>query len=957
MLTKHALKLQAYFLAFILLVMTVHMDCLVSNAETSMENTVNTFVIQQDDREYEAYVESGSIKSNAKEDIVIALQSFVTDSNNVVIGDTIKWNAEGGKIETNITIPDDALYNVSISYRHFGETSNNIELSFAIDGSFGFDDCESLSLNRFWKDETSEPQVDDNGNEYSPNQVATEEFREQYLRDETGIVGEPYLFAFSKGTHTLTFEVTTGIIEIEKIVLTAPCKVLSYSDVLKEYNDKGYEWFTGEEPVLIEGESAELKSHKMIISQSSNSSAQLTPNNPLKNVVNYIGGDNWASAGNSVIWKINVEKSGIYKFNFRYQQRGVINGVTYRDLKIDGAVPFEEAQSIPFQYTTGWSTKALEDEDGNAYGVYLEEGEHEIELVCTLGPVADLYKKLEDIVSKIGDRYIEIVMITGESPDANRDYELFKQIPDFNESMEEDREALLKLAEESEALSGSNGNQTAASFRNMARVLESMINNKYTAHNYLSDYYSSYNTISGWLSDMRSMPLSIDSIELCSEEYDCTKKVSSTMTSILFSVKRFFVSFVSNYNTSDAEKNYDLRLWVNWGRDQSQVLNSLIKNSFTPKTGLTVKLEIVSTSIINGILSGNAPDLVLQQSRSSPVNLAMRGALVDLSEFDDFEEVLGRFQEGAAEPYYYNGGCYAVPDTQSFMVMFYRKDVLDALEIEAPETWEEYTAAAVKILRNNMQISLPYTKMNGTAAADGGVGALSLYPTLLIQNGVSIYNDERNKCNLDSAGAISVFADWTELYTDYKILKEANFYNRFRLGTMPLGIAQYNLYTQIVTAAPEISGKWGIALVPGTEKSDGTIVHSVSGAGSGASILKISENKEAAWEFIKWWTDADTQFTYSENIECVLGPTGRVMTSNVEAFSQMSWSKEDKEILLEQWNNVVEIPEVPGSYYLARSIDQAYWEVMNGKNTPKESLIKWTKVANAEIERKIKEYS
>ena len=188
-------------------------------------------------------------------------------------------------------------------------------------------------------------------------------------------------------------------------------------------------------------------------------------------------------------------------------------------------------------------------------------------------------------------------------------------------------------------------------------------------------------------------------------------------------------------------------------------------------------------------------------------------------------------------------------------------------------------------------------------------------------------------------------------------MKEANFYNRFRLGTMPLGIASYNLYTQIVTAAPEISGKWGISPVPGTVKSDGSIDRSVSGGGTGAGILKVSKNKEAAWEFLKWWTSSETQYTYSENLECVLGPTGRQMTSNVEAFKNLSWSRGDKQILLEQWENVVEVPEVPGSYYLARSVDQAYWEVMNGRTTPKEALVKWAQVANSEIERKIKEYN
>ena len=902
--------------------------------------------------DYEEYLENGAVKLSGTETYEFDAEAFLLDNaEKTDLG--VKMSEEGSKLSFSSDIAE-GRYNIKISYRQFGESSNNILLSLKIDGEYPFSDCQELSLFRMWQDKTKKPQKDKNGNEFSPEQVALKEFRSSYLTDITGVIVDPYQFLLTEGNHTFEIELIEGSLEIETIAIEPIKTVKTYKETQEEYKDNGYKWYQGEK-VKIEGETAKIKSAKSIISKSDNSTSNITPSSPYKNVLNNIGGDNWASPGQSIVWTVDVKKSGIYKFNFRYQQRGVINGVTYRQLRIDGETPFSDAKAISFPYTTGWSNKTLQSDDGTEYGIYLSKGEHEIELLCTLGPVSDMYKGLQKTVSSIGDRYIQIIMITGETPDPNRDYELFKQIPDFNKSLESDRKALLNLANYSEKISGSNGNQAAASFRNMARVLDNMINDKYNAHKYVSDYYTNYNAISAWLSDLRSMPLSIDSIELSSKDEDTNREVSGFFESILFAIKRFLYSFVRDYSSNDEDS--ELRIWVNWGRDQAQVLNSLIENKFTPKTGIKVKLEVVSTSVINGIISGNAPDLTLHSTRSTPVNLAMRGALVELSKYDDFDEVMTRFQKTAADPYYYNGKCYALPDTQTFMVMFYRKDVLDKLEISVPQTWDEFTDATTKILRNNMQVYMPYVRMNGTTVADAGVGSLSLFPTLLIQNNVNIYNDAKNKCNLASSKAISVFADWTEYYTEYKLLKEANFYNRFRLGTMPLGISTYTLYTQILTAAPEISGKWGIALLPGTKNPDGTVNHSASGAGTGASILKVSEHQDEAWEFIKWWTESETQFLYSENLECVLGPTGRQTTSNIEAFSNMSWSKKDKEILVEQWNNVVEIPEVPGSYYLSRSIDQAYWEVMNGKNTPKEALIKWSDVANAEIKRKIKEYS
>ena len=70
-----------------------------------------------------------------------------------------------------------------------------------------------------------------------------------------------------------------------------------------------------------------------------------------------------------------------------------------------------------------------------------------------------------------------------------------------------------------------------------------------------------------------------------------------------------------------------------------------------------------------------------------------------------------------------------------------------------------------------------------------------------------------------------------------------------------------------------------------------------------------------------------------------------------------SWDAEHLEILNEQWENVEEVPEVPGSYYLSRAIDQAYWTVINGGSNAKDAIVKWSEIADDEIARKIREYS
>ena len=232
-----------------------------------------------------------------------------------------------------------------------------------------------------------------------------------------------------------------------------------------------------------------------------------------------------------------------------------------------------------------------------------------------------------------------------------------------------------------------------------------------------------------------------------------------------------------------------------------------------------------------------------------------------------------------------------------------------------------------------------------------------MFASVYQQNGGSFYNEDKNKCLLDDPIALSSFSFWSSFYTKYKLPVSVSFYNRFRIGITPLGISDYTVYTQLKDMAPEIDGKWGIALIPGTRDENGNIDHTVSGSGAGCAILNTSKNVKSAWEFLKWWTDADTQLLYNNEVESILGTISRIATANTEAFENMGWDYNDLEILNLQRKYIKEIPEVPGSYFVARAVDQAFWKVYNKGENVKDALIKAADYANEEIERKINAYS
>ena len=905
-----------------------------------------------DGNAYRVYKEKYSGEKSSETDItLIGGEAVCTDKAGNEYKNTAML-AAGETVTYSFEVLQSGLYNIKLSYMPLGGNGGDITVRLTLDGAVPFSEAEKLTLPRMYKDSEGK-RYDSYGNQYSPEQEEAGEFITKAFCDITGAENTPYAFYISAGSHSIALTCGDEPFALEKTVIAAPDALLPYAEVEKSYKEKGFISAEGE-PIIVEGEDAALKSTRAIVPKSDSTSPVPSPSDPKKQIINYIGSSNWKSPEEEIIWKISVKETGLYRLGAVFKQDQTVNGYSYRKLKIDGVVPFYEALNLKFYYGTGWQYYEFADDGKEPYLFYLEKGEHTVSLTATLSETAEFYNELREITSALSDLYLEIAMITGENPDKNRDYDLFKQIDGFNDTLLANYGRLTKLANGMKKLSDGEETSFISAVNNMARVIKSMIDNPYTAQNYVTDYYNNYTTLSAWLYDMKSMPLSIDRLYFYPSDSSYKPHMPGFFKKLAFGFERFATSFTADYgNTGSAEK--DLKIWVNWGRDQAMVLNSLIEESFTPDTGIKVELELTDATLVKGILSGNAPDLSLHLPRTEPVNLAMRGALYDLTEFEDYTEIIKRFGESADVPYRYGNGTYALPDTQSFYIMFYRSDILEKLEIPVPETWEEFLAATAVLQRNNMQSWIPYTQITASSTVNTGVGGLNLFASILQQHGGSFYNDSKTATALETPTALSAFTFWTDMYTKYKLPTTASFYNRLRLGTMPLGIEVYTLYTTLKEAAPEIDGRWGIALVPGT-RLNGTVNHTVSGAGTGCGIISSSKHKQEAWEFLKWWTSADTQLRYNNNVESILGAVSRTTTATLEAFKKMSWEKSDLEILLKQRDNISEIPEVAGSYYVSRAVDQAFWAVINGEETAKDSLSEWAEIADNEIERKIDRY-
>ena len=894
---------------------------------TVLMGTIETFAIAKNVKT------EGNATVQKAEDIIFSIEKECT---------------VGTRIEFDLIASQQGKYELELQY--ITRQKYNPIMSIRFDGKIQIEEASRIEFYNNWISD-KKIRKDDKGNEIAPDQILSDKEVKCVALNRTGLYEFPYLFELKEGDNKISIEVFQGEFFLSAIRFKEPENTPSYKEWLSNHNIKN----NTKNVITIEAENALIKNDRALIPLSDSTSANISPASAVIKKLNYIGGSNWSTVGDEITWEFNCKEQGYYYFGFQYKQDAVINGVSYRHLKIDGRTPFAEANRVKFEYTPSW--EYYEYGNGtNPYLVFLEKGKHTISLTVTAGELSSVYSGLSDVVANLGELYIDITMIIGETVDNNRTYELFNQIPNFNKRLDQYILELNQLIKTIEKLQGESNGSLVSNIISAVETLEQMRENPYSAHRYKSAYYTAYTNLSATLGTLTNMPLDLDRIFVVGNNTKSPDVEISFWNKFLFSAKRFIMTFTEDYNNFSANSDKEITLWVNWGRDQAQVLNAIIMDDFTPKHGINVNVKVTNASIIQGILAGKGPDVMLHMSRVEPINLAMRGALVDLSSFEDFDEVVKNFAKDATKPYEYKGQTYALPDTQGFYMMFVRTDIFDEFGLEIPKTWEEFLEVAAVLQRNNLQVCVPYTQISSSTTVNVGVGGLSLYPTLLMQNGLSLYNDDLSKTNLTESKHLNVFTEWCEWYTKYKVPKVMDFYNRFRIGSTPIGISSYTLITQIKATCPEIEGNWKVTTIPGTKRDDGTIDYTSSGSGTGCAITKLSENPELAWEFLKWWTSAETQVEYSNNLESYLGPLGRVATSNIQAIDEIGWDMEHLPVIMDQMENVSEIEEIPGGYYTARGIDQAFWNVVEQSKKPKDMLIEWGEIVNREIERKKKEY-
>ncbi|MBD2869303.1 extracellular solute-binding protein [Paenibacillus sp. IB182493] len=876
---------------------------------------------------------------------------------------------EQGRVDWEIQVPEAGLYHMSILYYPIEGKSSGIERALLIDGELPFEEAAYLQFDRIWGNELEEAERDNRGNDLRPRQVERPEWREAMLKDVEGYYAEPFQFYLTEGKHTLSFVSQREPMVVKQLKLFRHESAPAYEEALAGYRNDGAAETEGV-LLTVQGEDATAKSSPTLYPQTERSSPAVEPYSSSKTRVNTIGGYNWRVPGQWIEWKVDVPETGLYKVAFKSQQNFVRGIYSTRRLLIDGEIPFQEMELVPFRYKSGYRLDVMGGDEPYLY--YLEKGEHTLRLENTLGEFAPLIREVEESLFNLNAMYRKILMITGAAPDQLRDYRVEQQIPNLLETFEEESERLKRISMELHRLSGGTGDAEAL-LKTMSTQLDEMIDEPYTIPRRLGSYKSNTGGLGTWLLRTREMPLEIDELYVASPGKKLPKTGAGFFSQLKHEATTFVNSFVIDYNqignVAEDKDAKSVTVWIGSGRDQANTLKAMIDETFTPETGINVNLKLVQMhTLLPATLAGQGPDVAMQIGNDIPVNYAMRGAAADLSGFPDFEEVVERFRPSAMVPYSYEEGVFALPETQTFNMLFYRKDVLSELGLDVPQTWDDVAELFAVLNKHHMEFGLPLVLQPQYPGEN--IPPNSLFAALLMQNGGEFYRNGGKESDLDSRVGIETFKTWTEFYTDYKLEREFDFPNRFRTGQMPIGIADYTTYNQLTVFAPEIRGLWGFAPIPGTPQPDGTIRRDVPSGGSATIMLDDAEDKDAAWAFMKWWTSDEVQTMFGREMESLMGAAARYPTANINALDRLPWPVDDYEQLKAQFESVRGIPEVPGGYFTGRHLLNAFYSVVVGsadqkamgitikgeKAEPRETIVEYAQFMHEEIRNKRREF-
>ncbi|MGB6130014.1 MAG: sugar ABC transporter substrate-binding protein [Psychrilyobacter sp.] len=279
--------------------------------------------------------------------------------------------------------------------------------------------------------------------------------------------------------------------------------------------------------------------------------------------------------------------------------------------------------------------------------------------------------------------------------------------------------------------------------------------------------------------------------------------------------------------------------------DEFEKNNPNIKVEFetTPYNQYWTKLQAATTG-------GEMPDVVWMNGPNF-LKYASYDMLLPLNEIIKKDSIdMNKYVEGIKDLYQYKGNQYGIPKDVDSIALWYNKALFDKAGLQYPTdqwTWDDMKKAAINIQANVKGVygvAIPVYENQ------------SSYYNIIPQNGGSIISSDRKESGYGDENTIKAIEMIKSIFdenasSDYTTMLENKATQMFQSEQVAM-VYQGSWRASPLNADEKINGHLGVVTMPKI-KNNSTVVH-----GIGYAIGKNSKHPEAAWKFVKFLSNKES---------------------------------------------------------------------------------------------------
>lgn len=380
--------------------------------------------------------------------------------------------------------------------------------------------------------------------------------------------------------------------------------------------------------------------------------------------------------------------------------------------------------------------------------------------------------------------------------------------------------------------------------------------------------------------------------------------------------------------------------WAIWDKDITPYWEALKEAYETANPNVTVEMvDLGSTDYMTVLateLSGSGSDFdvvtikdvpgyatLVSKNTLEPLDSYISAAGIDLSQYG-----------GVDKQVTVDGSLYELPFRNDFWVVFYNKDIFDAAGVDYPTndmTFDEYDALARQVADPTFGSQIYGTHYHTWRSAVQLFGVLDGQHTILDGNYDFFKPYYEMVLKQEDDQICRNYADLSAEGLHYSAAFSGGDVAMMNMGSWFISTLMSNIASGEYDAS--LCGNWGMVKYPHAESVE---AGSTLGTITGLAVTSVSDQKQAAFDFVNWVSSAEGAKVMAEtgNFPALMNDEVAGIISGLDGFPQDDASKE----ALNVSNLYLEVPYAENVSAVNDILDTYHKSIMNREMTVDEGI-------------------